>query len=71
MENFFKKSKTDYLNENEWEKVVEFGITHLIDSLGTEFTKNDLEVGVAIKDKFFVLTPNEIEERLIAIAEQD
>ena len=71
LENFFKKSKTDYFNENEWEKVVEFGITHLIDSLGTEFTKNDLEVGVAVKDKFFVLTPNEIEERLIAIAEQD
>ncbi|KAK5779212.1 proteasome core particle subunit alpha 1 PWA37_004072 [Arxiozyma heterogenica] len=71
LENFFKKSKTDYLNEDGWDKVVEFGITHLIDSLGTEFTKNDLEVGVAIKDKFFVLTPNEIEERLIAIAEQD
>lgn len=71
LENFFKKSKTDYFDESEWEKVVEFGITHLIDSLGTEFTKNDLEVAVAIKDKFFVLTPNEIEERLVAIAEQD
>lgn len=71
LENFFKKTKTDYLNEDGWEKVVEFGITHLIDSLSTEFTKNDLEVGVAIKDKFFVLTPNEIEKRLIAIAEQD
>ncbi|KAG0657334.1 Proteasome subunit YC7alpha/Y8 (protease yscE subunit 7) [Monosporozyma unispora] len=71
LENFFKKSKTDYLDENEWEKVVEFGITHLIDSLGTEFSKKDLEVGVAIKDKFFILTADQIEQRLIAIAEQD
>ncbi|EDO17620.1 hypothetical protein Kpol_1061p45 [Vanderwaltozyma polyspora DSM 70294] len=74
LENFFKKQKgglKDRLNEDSWEKVVEFGITHLIDSLGTDFTKKDLEVGVAIKDKFFVLTIDEIEERLIAIAEQD
>ncbi|CAL9737838.1 proteasome subunit alpha type-1 [Monosporozyma servazzii] len=71
LENFFKKSKTDYLDETEWEKVVEFGITHLIDSLGTEFSKKDLEVGVAIKDKFFILTADEIEQRLVAIAEQD
>lgn len=75
LENFFKKQKNavnkDHLNEDTWEKVVEFAITHLIDSLGTEFTKKDLEVGVAVKDKFFVLNSEEIEERLVAIAEQD
>lgn len=71
LENYFKKRESDYLDEDSWEKVVEFGITHLIDSLGTEFTKKDLEVGVAIDGKFFTLTANEIEERLVAIAEQD
>ncbi|CCC66722.1 hypothetical protein NCAS_0A01640 [Naumovozyma castellii] len=71
LENYFKKKTTDHLEEESWEKVVEFAIAHLIDSLGTEFTNNDLEVGVAIKDKFFVLTADQIEERLVAIAEQD
>ncbi|CCE63553.1 hypothetical protein TPHA_0F00670 [Tetrapisispora phaffii CBS 4417] len=75
LENFFKKqknpSKKDHYDEDTWEKVVEFAITQLIDSLGTEFTKNDIEVGVALKDKFFTLTASEIEERLVAIAEQD
>lgn len=71
LENFYKKSKLNNINEDSWEKVVEFGITHLIDSLGTEFTKNDLEIGVAIKDDFFVLTSEQIEERLVSIAEQD
>ncbi len=55
----------------EWEKVVEFGITQMIDSLGTEFSKKDLEIGVATENKFIILTPDEIEERLVAIAEQD
>lgn len=72
LENFFKKNATgSYLEEDSWEKVVEFAVTHLIDSLGTEFTKKDLEVGVALKEKFFVLTEEEIDERLVAIAEQD
>ncbi|CCK70100.1 proteasome core particle subunit alpha 1 KNAG_0D03540 [Huiozyma naganishii CBS 8797] len=71
LENYFKKSKTDTLKEDAWEKVVEFAITHLIDSLGTEFTKRDLEVGVALEGKFFTLTADQIEERLVAIAEQD
>lgn len=71
-ENFFKKKQTaDHLEEDSWEKVVEFAITHLIDSLGTEFTKKDLEVGVALKGKFFVLSEEELEKRLVSIAEQD
>ena len=68
---YFKKSKIDHINEESWEKVVEFAITHMIDALGTEFSKNDLEVGVATKDKFFTLSAENIEERLVAIAEQD
>ncbi|QLG73310.1 hypothetical protein HG535_0E03940 [Zygotorulaspora mrakii] len=72
LENYFKKnSSSDYLEEDSWEKVVEFAITHLIDSLGTEFSKGDLEVGVALKGDFFVLTESQVDERLIAIAEQD
>lgn len=71
LEKHFKKLKDDKIDEESWEKTVEFGITTLIDSLGTDFSKNDLEVGVAIKDKFFTLTADEIEERLVSIAEQD
>lgn len=71
LEKHFKKLKADKLEEEDWQKVVEFGITTLIDSLGTDFNKNDLEIGVAVKDKFFVLTPEQIEESLVAIAEQD
>lgn len=71
LEKHFKKAKSNHLQEDSWEKVVEFGITQLIDSLGTDFSKNDLEVGVAIKGEFFILTPNQIEECLVAIAEQD
>ncbi|KAL2710706.1 Proteasome component C7-alpha [Kluyveromyces marxianus] len=71
LEKHFKKLGSDKLDEDSWEKVVEFGITTLIDSLGTDFGKNDLEVGVAVKDKFFTLTAEQIEERLVSIAEQD
>ncbi|CAB4256738.1 similar to Saccharomyces cerevisiae YGL011C SCL1 Alpha 1 subunit of the 20S proteasome involved in the degradation of ubiquitinated substrates [Maudiozyma barnettii] len=73
LENAFKKrlGTQDGLDEDTWEKTVEFAITQLIDSLGTEFTNKDIEVGVAIENKFFTLTTDEIEERLVAIAEQD
>ncbi|CAR23381.1 proteasome core particle subunit alpha 1 [Lachancea thermotolerans CBS 6340] len=71
LEKYFKKRKSDCVNEDSYEKVVELGITHMIDALGTEFSKKDLEIGVALKDKFFCLTPDQIEERLVAIAEQD
>ncbi|KAL3229990.1 Proteasome subunit alpha type-1 [Nakaseomyces bracarensis] len=72
LENYCKKKNVGtHLDMDQWEKVVEFGIVQMIDSLGTEFSKKDLEIGVAIADKFFVLTPDQIEERLVAIAEQD
>lgn len=71
LENYFKKNKTDRVKLESWTSVVEEGITQMIDTIGTEFTKNDLEIGVALEDKFFILTPEEIEERLVAIAEQD
>ncbi|SCU84560.1 LAFA_0D10638g1_1 [Lachancea sp. 'fantastica'] len=71
LEKFFKKRKVDYVEEDSYEKVVELGITQMIDALGTDFGKNDLEIGVALKDTFICLTPDQIEERLVAIAEQD
>lgn len=72
LENHFKKSSSQYhLQEDSWEKVVEFGVTILTDSLGTEFSKKDLEVGIAAPGDFFTLNEDEIEERLVAIAEQD
>jgi 20S proteasome subunit alpha 1 len=57
--------------EGDWKAVVEFAIITLSNTLSTEFRKNDIEVGVAIEDKFFKLTPDEIDERLVSIAEQD
>ncbi|GME87130.1 hypothetical protein B5S28_g2358 [[Candida] boidinii] len=73
LERAYKKKKTDgeYLTKGNWEKVVEFGIITLSNSLNTEFRKNDLEVGIATKDGFRALTPDEIDERLVSIAEQD
>lgn len=73
LEKFFKKNNNgkDHVQEDDWRKVVEFGITQMIDVLGTEFTFKDLEVGVAVENSFFTLTPEQIEERLVAIAEQD
>lgn len=77
LENYFKKHPQatneagDRLAEEQWEKVVEFAVTQLIDALGTEFTSRDIEVGVAVEGRFFTLTQDEIEARLVAIAEQD
>ncbi|AQZ17106.1 SCL1 (YGL011C) [Zygosaccharomyces parabailii] len=71
LENYFKNTTENRLEEDSWEKVVEFGITQLTDSLGTEFAKNDIEVGVAVENNFFTLTEDQIEERLVTIAEQD
>ncbi|CDK28281.1 unnamed protein product [Kuraishia capsulata CBS 1993] len=69
LEKTFKKKKT--LVKGDWTKVVEFAIITLSDTLGTDFRKNDLEVGVATAAGFKALSPDEIDERLIAIAEQD
>ncbi|KAH3674641.1 hypothetical protein WICMUC_003187 [Wickerhamomyces mucosus] len=66
-----KKFKKKQHIDGDWKEVVEFGIITLSNTLSTEFRKNDLEIGVAIDGKFFTLTPDEIDERLVSIAEQD
>ncbi|KAL6940735.1 Proteasome subunit YC7alpha/Y8 (protease yscE subunit 7) [Hanseniaspora vineae] len=83
LEKYFKKLDNDgaastaldnenYVEGASWEKTVELGITQMIDVLGTDFTYKDLEIGVATKDDgFFTLTSAQVEERLVAIAEQD
>ncbi|KAG7860410.1 hypothetical protein KL939_001896 [Ogataea angusta] len=71
LERAHKKKKDGVLVKGDWTKVVEFAIITLSNALSTDFRKNDLEVGVATKDGFRSLTPDEIDERLIAIAEQD
>ncbi|QPG75443.1 Proteasome subunit YC7alpha/Y8 (protease yscE subunit 7) [Brettanomyces nanus] len=63
--------KRKLLVPGDWTKVLEFAITTLGNTLSTEFRKNDLEVGVATKDGFRVLSSDEIDERLVSIAEQD
>lgn len=63
--------KNNKLVKGDWVKVVEFGIIQLSNVLSTEFRKNDIEIGVATKDGFRVLTTDEIDERLVSIAEQD
>ncbi|ODV68392.1 N-terminal nucleophile aminohydrolase [Hyphopichia burtonii NRRL Y-1933] len=65
-----KFKKIDYI-KGDWKETVEFAITSLSSILGTDFRKNDIEIGVATTDGFRVLTADEIDDRLIAIAEQD
>lgn len=65
-----KFKKIDYI-KGDWKETVEFAITSLSSILGTDFRKNDIEIGVATSDGFRVLTADEIDDRLIAIAEQD
>ncbi|ODV59090.1 proteasome core particle subunit alpha 1 [Ascoidea rubescens DSM 1968] len=65
-----KFKKKDYIKGN-WIKVVDESIIILSNILGTELKKNDIEIGVAVKDRFFVLTADQIEERLVSIAEED
>ncbi|GMG23503.1 unnamed protein product [Ambrosiozyma monospora] len=66
-----KKEGTKVIVKGDWTKVVEFGIITLSNTLSTEFRKGDLEIGVATKEGFRTLTPDEIDERLVSIAEQD
>ncbi|CEP23819.1 SCL1 [Cyberlindnera jadinii] len=67
LEKKYKKKGVD----GDWQKVVEFAIITLSNTLNTELRKNDIEVGVAVEGKFFTLTTEEIDERLVSIAEQD
>lgn len=65
-----KFKKMDYV-DGDWLKTVEFAITSLSSVLGTDFRKNDIEIGVATQGNFRILTADEIDERLVAIAELD
>ena len=65
-----KFKKTDFV-KGDWKETVEFAITALSLVLGTDFRKNDVEVGVATASGFKILSVDEIDERLVAIAEQD
>ncbi|KAK9461474.1 nucleophile aminohydrolase [Lipomyces oligophaga] len=68
-----KLKKTDAV-EGSWETVVELAITALSSVLSVDFRKNDIEIGVAGiagDSRFRKLTPDEIDERLVAIAERD
>ncbi|ODV76774.1 N-terminal nucleophile aminohydrolase [Suhomyces tanzawaensis NRRL Y-17324] len=65
-----KFKKTDYV-KGDWKATAEFAITALSSVLGTDFRKNDIEIGVATEAGFRILTPEEIDERLVSIAEQD
>ncbi|ODQ79265.1 hypothetical protein BABINDRAFT_176814 [Babjeviella inositovora NRRL Y-12698] len=66
-----KKFKKKDFVAGDWKEVVEFAITTLSNVLSSEFRKNDIEIGVATAGGFVLLTPDEIDERLVAIAEQD
>ncbi|KAK7205866.1 proteasome subunit alpha [Myxozyma melibiosi] len=72
-----KKLKKKECAEGEWEAVVELAITALSSVLSVDFRKNDIEIGVVVKgdegeeSRFRKLTPDEIDERLVAIAEKD
>lgn len=65
-----KFKKNDYV-KGDWKETTEFAITALSSVLGTDFRKNDIEIGIATEGEFRILTADEIDERLIAIAEQD
>lgn len=68
LEKKFKKMESV---DGDWKATVEFAITSLSSVLGSDFRKNDIEIGVATHGKFHILTPEEIDERLVAIAETD
>lgn len=68
LEKKLKKSKTIH---GDWTDVVEFSINALSSVLGTDFRKNDIEIGVLTKEGFRILTSDEIDARLVAIAEKD
>jgi len=66
-----KKFKKIEHVKGDWKDTVEFAITALSSVLGTDFRKNDIEIGVATEEGFRILNPEEIDERLVTIAEQD
>ncbi|ODQ65960.1 N-terminal nucleophile aminohydrolase [Nadsonia fulvescens var. elongata DSM 6958] len=67
-----KKLKKKDHAKGDWKEVVELAITALSSALSVDFRKGDIEIGVALKDQGFKkLSVEEIDERLVAIAEQD
>ncbi|GMM29982.1 proteasome core particle subunit alpha 1 [Martiniozyma asiatica (nom. inval.)] len=68
---FKKKESSDVVVEGDWQNLVDYAIITLSKALGTDFKKGDLEIAVADKDQFRILSIDEIDERLVYIAEQD
>lgn len=67
-----KKFKNKKYASGNWKDVVEMGITCLSDVVAVDFRKTDLEIAfVGPEGNFRILSPDEIEDRLVAIAEQD
>lgn len=76
-----KKLKNKDYAEGDWQEVVELGISTLSQVLSVDFKKGELEIGIVggpradgkegTDPKFRVLTEEEIDERLQAIAEKD
>ncbi|KAK9453028.1 nucleophile aminohydrolase [Dipodascopsis uninucleata] len=69
-----KKLKKLDCAEGDWEAVVELAITALSSVLSVDFRKNDIEIGVvgiSEDNRFRKLTVDEIDARLVAIAEKD
>lgn len=68
-----KLKKKDYA-PGDWKKVTELAIATLSNVLSVDFRKNDIEIGVAGiegKNSFKKLSVDEIDERLVALAEMD
>jgi 20S proteasome subunit alpha 1 len=74
MNHLEKKLKKKEYAPGDWKQVVELAITALSNVLSVDFRKNDIEIGVVGIDgdnTFRKLTVDEIDERLVSIAEQD
>lgn len=74
MNHLEKKLKKKEYAPGDWKQVVELAITALSNVLSVDFRKNDIEIGVVGIDgdnTFRKLTVEEIDERLVSIAEQD
>lgn len=68
-----KLKKKDYA-PGDWKQVTELAISTLSTVLSVDFRKNDIEIGIVGMNgdtKFRQLTPEEIDERLVSLAEQD
>ncbi|KAF5097823.1 hypothetical protein D0Z00_002260 [Geotrichum galactomycetum] len=74
MNHLEKKLKKKEYAPGDWKQVVELSIMALSNVLSVDFRKNDIEIGVVGIDgdnTFRKLTVDEIDERLVSIAEQD